>query len=315
MRRFLSIFFQLVLIVGIFGFLFWRATSEDAFSQLYDQPKQWHYLVAAFFAQLLGLSLTIIRWRWLVLTLGLECSRREAFRLGFLGYVLQLVLLGPVGGDAAKAVIFAQRNPNNKPLAVASIFIDRFIGLIIMFVCATFFIIFTGFHVRSEIVAQTVTHITFALTATALLGTAIVFHPFFASGHVERLIEKIPFCGKLFSSFVQALLLYRDHKRILLNCCFITIFVHLSFGLSLYWAAIGLFSSVPGLVEHIMIHSIANLTAMLPVAIGPYELVLEEIYQLHDMNIGIGFIVSLMYRLTTIFVAIAAIGYWYYAKR
>ena len=322
MWRLLYILVQVLFIVGIFGFLFWSAVNatdnegNNVFTALQEQPKRWHFLVAAFFAQLLGLSLTIIRWRWLVLTLGLEISRREAFRLGFLGYVLQLILLGPVGGDAVKAAIFAKRNPNNMSKAVASIFIDRFIGLVVMFLCAAFFILYTGFHSLTHPTALFFTYLTFALTVAALLGSAIVFHPFFSKGYLERMIEKIPFCGKLFSSFVQALLLYRDHKRVLLKCCFITIFVHMSFGLSLYWAAIGLFTSVPSFVEHIMLHSIANLTAMLPIAVGPYEFVLEQIYQLQEVRItGMGFVVSLMYRLTTIFVAIAAVAFYYAAKR
>ena len=320
MRRFLYIFTQVVLIVGIFGYLFWSAASatddegKNIFAILVEQPKQWHFLVGAFFAQLLGLSLTIVRWYWLVQTIGLECTRREAFRLGFLGYVLQLIFLGPVGGDAVKAAIFAKQNPANGTKAVASIFIDRYIGLIIMFLGAAFFILFTGFHFLSHPTALFFTYLTFALTVGTFVGTAIIFHPFFSKGHVERWIEKIPLCGKLLSKFVHALLLYREHRRVLLKCCFITVFVHMSFGLSLYWAAIGLFSSVPGFVEHIMLHSIANLTAMLPMAVGPYELVLEQIYQLYEMT-GMGFVVSLMYRLTSIVVALAAVCYWYSAKR
>ena len=320
MRRFLSIFVQFLLIAGIFGFLFWNAAAttdadgKNIFTVLCEQPKRWHFLTVAFGIQLFAVAITFIRWRWLLQTLGLQCSRREAFRLGFLGLILNLAPLGIVGGDAVKAVLIAQKNPHFKPQAVASVFIDRFIGLLVMFICGSLLICYTGFYARPEVIAQTLTHCVFAFTAAGLLGTGIVFLPFFAKGHCERLIEKIPLCGTLGSKLVQALLLYRNHKRCLLISSLITILVHLSFGVSLYWAAIALFPSVPNLVDHIMLHNVTNLTSMIPLAAGPYELVLEQLYRLEGMNAGMGFIVSLMFRLITIFVAAAGMIYYVAVK-
>jgi len=320
MRRFLWVFLQFALIAGIFGFLFWgaaTATDDDGkniFTLLYEQPKRWHFLVAAFFSQLLAVVVTFIRWRWLVLTLGLECSRREAFRIGSLGFMLNLAPLGIVGGDAVKAVLIAQRNPDYKPQAVASVLIDRFIGLLVMFIVGSIFICWTGFVFRTEILAQTFTHLVFGLTAASLIGTSLAFLPLFAKEHFERLVEKIPLAGKLAGKLTRALLLYRQHKRCLLQCCLITFCVHIPLGLSVYWIATGLFLSVPDAANHIMFHNVANLTSMIPLAAGPYEWVLEQLYQMSGMNVGMGLIVALMFRLITIFIAVLGIGY-YFVKR
>jgi len=317
MKRFLWFFLQFVLIAGIFGFLFWNAataTDEDGkniFNLLYEQPKRWHFLAAAFCAQLFAVSITFIRWRWLLRTLELECSYREVFRFGSLGFMLNLAPLGIVGGDAVKAVLIAQRNPDFKAEAVASVFIDRFVGLFVLFICGAIFVCWTGFAFRPEILAQTFTNLVFAFAAASVVGTCIVFLPVFAKGHFEQLIEKIPLGGKLLGKLIRALLLYRNHKRCLLQCCFITIFVHTSFGLSIYWIAMGLFHSVPDAVNHIMLHCVANLTAMIPLAAGPYELVLEQLYQLSAMSIGMGLIVALTYRLTMISAAVVGIIYYY----
>jgi hypothetical protein len=165
------------------------------------------------------------------------------------------------------------------------------------------------------VIAQTLTHIVTAFTAVGLLGSGIVFLPFFAKGHCERLIAKIPLCGTLGSKLVQALLLYRNHKQCLLISCLITIFVHLSFGVSLYCVAIALFPSVPGLVEHVMLHNVVNVTSLIPLAAGPYELVLEQLYPLEGMNVGMGLIVSLMFRFTTIVVAAFGMVYYVLSRR
>jgi len=321
MKRFLWLSLQFFLIAGIFGFLFWKAANatdsegHNIFTLLYEQPKRWHFLAAAFFLQLFAVAITFIRWHWLVRSLGLQCSRREVFRLGFLGITLNLAPLGIVGGDAIKAVLLAQRNPDYMSQAVASVIIDRFIGLLVMFLCGTFFVCLTGFAARPEILAKTFTHLVFVFTAASLVGTAIVFHPFFAKGQFERLLEKIPLCGKLLSKLTRSLLLYRNHKRCLFQCCLVTFLVHTSFGLSLYWIALGLFLSVPDLMNHIMLHNVANLTSMIPLAAGPYEFFLDQLYHLLAMSVGMGFIVALMYRLMTIGVAIVGMVYYYAANR
>ena len=317
MSRLLKIFLQFVLIGGIFGFLFWNAAAatdaegKNIFHILYEQPKRWHFLVAAFFLQIFAVFITFIRWRWLLQTLGLHCSRREAIHFGFLGLMLNLAPLGIVGGDTVKAVLIAQKNPDRKLQAVASVIIDRFIGLLVMFICGALLLCYTGFAARPDIIAKFFTNLVFTCTAASLLGTGIVFLPFFAKGHFERLVEKIPLCGELGSKLIRSLLLYRNHKRCLLQCCLITILVHLSFGLSLYWIAAALFSPVPSGIDHMMLHNVTNVTSMIPLAAGPYEWVLEQLYQLYGMSVGMGLIVSLMFRFTSIFVAVAGIVYYY----
>ena len=323
MKRFFSLFLQIALIATILGFLFWSASTatdeegKNIFAILCEQPKRWHLLAAAFLAQLFGTAITFIRWRWLVRILGLQCSYRDAFRLGFVGLMLNLAPLGIVGGDAIKAVLIAQKNSDYKSQAVASVFIDRFVGLLVMFVLGSILIYYTGFYplAKSNLITQTFADLVIIFTAVGVLGTGIVFLPFFAKGHFERLIEKIPLCGSLVSKLVQSLLLYRNHKWCLLQSCFITIAVHLSFGVSLYWIAIALFPSAPDLITHTMLHNVTNVTSMIPLAAGPYELVLEQLYKLYGMNVGMGLIVSLMFRLITIFVAVAGIFYYYIAGK
>jgi hypothetical protein len=228
--------------------------------------------------------------------------------------MLNLAPLGIVGGDAVKAVLIAQRNPDHKAQAVASIFIDRFIGLLVLFICGAVFVCWTGFVFRTEILAQTFTHLVFAFTAVSLIGTGIVFLPFFAKGHFERLIEKIPLCGKLLGKFAQALLLYRNHKRCLLQCCLLSLLAHIVAGVSVYWMASGLFLSVPNVANHIMLHNVANMATMIPLAAGPYEFFLEQLYYLLTMSVGMGLVVALMYRLTMIAIAIVGIIYYYVSK-
>jgi uncharacterized protein (TIRG00374 family) len=313
--------FKLALIFGIFGFLFWNASKatdadgKNVFELLWEQPKRWDLLGAAFFVQLFAVSITICRWRWLVQTLGLALSVKDAFRLGFLGLMLNLAPMGIVGGDLIKGYLIAKKNPDYMSQAVASVIVDRIIGLLVMFLCGSVFVCITGFAFRQEVLARTFSQLVFLLTGIGYVCVGIIFLPFFSKGHVERLLAKIPFCGDTLGKLTRSFLLYRNHKICLLKTFAITFLVHIPFGVSLYLIAKGLFGSVPNLLDHIMLYNVVNLTAMIPLAAGPFEFVLEQIYPIFSVNgvrvgVGIGLVVALGYRLISII--IAGLGIVYY---
>ncbi|MDR1962677.1 MAG: flippase-like domain-containing protein [Planctomycetaceae bacterium] len=312
---------KLALILGIFGFLFWNAAKatdangKNVFQLLWELPKRFDLLGAAFFVQLFAVSVTIWRWRWLVQTLGLVLSVKDAFRLGFLGLMLNLAPMGIVGGDLIKSYLIAKKNPDYMSQAVASVIVDRIIGLLVMFLCGSIFVCLTGFAFRQEVLARTFSQIVFTLTVAGYVCVGIVFLPFFSKGHVERLLTKIPFCGTMLSKLVRSFLLYRHHKICLLKAFAITFLVHIPFGISLYLIAKGLFGSVPSLTDHIMLYNVVNLTAMIPLAAGPFEFVLEQIYPLFSvegirMGVGIGLVIALCYRFVSILAAGLGIVYY-----
>ena len=57
-------------------------------------------------------------------------SFRDAVRLGFIGNIFNLVIPGAVGGDVIKAAFLCRMQPDKKPQAVASMVLDRILGLL-----------------------------------------------------------------------------------------------------------------------------------------------------------------------------------------
>lgn len=321
MRRILFFCLKLSLILAIFVFLFWQAGKNDAFTILFEQSKRWDLIGAAFLVQCFAVSVTFVRWRMLAKGLGLTFSIKEAFRLGFLGLMLNLAPMGLVGGDAIKAVLLAKQNPARRAIAVASVIVDRIIGLLVMFLLGAILVYMTGFAFRPEVLSQTFTQLVFALTIVGFVSVGIVFLPFFSKGHVERQLEKLPFVGHTIAKLVKALLLYRDHKVLLIQAFLLTLFVHVPFGIALYLIARGLFGSVPGLIDHVLLYCVTNLTAMIPLAAGPFELVLDNLYPLFTdahhraMGVGIGLVVALGHRLVSICVAAIGIAFYLTSKQ
>ncbi len=83
-----------------------------------------------------SLILTYLRWYALVRVIEPRFTLRATLLLGFIGYVFNLVIPGAVGGDLIKAAYLA-RMRIRKTQAVASMVVDRILGLLGLFVLAS----------------------------------------------------------------------------------------------------------------------------------------------------------------------------------
>ena len=78
--------------------------------------------------------------------LHLPFRLRDAFRLGFLAFLLNFVSVGAVGGDLFKAFFIARDQPGRRTEAVATVVVDRLVGFYALldrrqcgdFVCPSF---------------------------------------------------------------------------------------------------------------------------------------------------------------------------------
>jgi uncharacterized protein (TIRG00374 family) len=89
-----------------------------------------HYepLIIATVIYAVGLIITFLRWHMLVRAVDLPFSRYDAVRLGLVGFYFNTFLPGSIGGDVVKAYAIAREN-SRRALAVATVLIDRIIGL------------------------------------------------------------------------------------------------------------------------------------------------------------------------------------------
>ena len=128
---------KMALAVAILGFLAYRVQQNQGFARLLNEPKNWGLLAAALVCTLLSITLSFVRWHVLVNALGLSFRLVDALRLGALGFALNFVSLGSVGGDLFKAIFLAKEYPGRRTEAVATVMVDRLLGLLMMMVLAS----------------------------------------------------------------------------------------------------------------------------------------------------------------------------------
>ena len=304
-----------VLIVG------WLLSSISAsdWNELNSRPKQWDRLVFAFLLTFGGVVGTYFRWYMLVRTLDLPFRIGDALRLGFLGYLLNFVSLGSVGGDLFKAIFIAREQTSRRAEAVASVIADRVIGLYALLVLAsgtTLAGTLSGTLSGQSELLKRVGQMTLLMTATGALMVVL-----FAKIPVEKLtttLGRFPLrIGAVSRRLVEALALYRRSPKVVAVALAVSVVTHGMFVVALHLIASGILEASPTLAEHFLIGPVAFVAGavpFMPAGLGALELALDVMYtkvSSADLAAGLGVVVALGHRLNTIGVAtVGAIIYW-----
>ncbi len=305
---------KLGLPAALFAYLLIWCVDPKEYEAFWNQPKRWELLLAAQVIASLAILLGILRWRLLVLAFHIPFTLKEALRLGFLGYLLNFVSFGSVGGDVFKAILVARDKPEKRPEAVASVLLDRAIGLLGLVILAWLTLRFlSGGELPSLLVG-----IRRGAGAIAIGSIAGLLLAIFAGNWFDRLIDwgaRLPMVGQTLARMARAVRLLRKSPLTLLGLLLFSVCIHSLLSLSIFIVSCGVYSEYPSFREHLMVVPPGMAAGALPLApggIGYQEGALAGLFQqLPDLPESFsGILVATIYRLIT--VAVAGIGLIYY---
>jgi len=303
---------------AIIAYLVWNAVRSqggehgaNVFADLLEQPKHWALLAAAWLILAAATVLTFVRWWYLLRTLGVPARLFGTVRIGFWGYLFNLAPLGIVGGDLLKAVLLAREHPEHRVKVVAAVVVDRAVGLYVLFVFATGALVLSGLGSSPSSEIRLISRAVFTVTALGGLGIAAMLLPDVTGGRVARGLARIPRVGRLLENLLAAIRMYRHHMAALGVSAVMTLGVHASSALGCYLIARGLPGQSPPLAAHFIIIPLSVAGSVVPLPLGPFELVIDFLYthlpQAAAVAKGRGLIVALAYRLINILIAAAGI--------
>jgi len=318
LRRILVNLLKIGISVAIVGYLLWRAQADNpkVFRELWDQPKEWDYLALACLLCGLATTTTFVRWGFLVRALGIPFSLKDSLRLGFVGNLFNLAPMGIAGGDLLRVVMLAWERPGNRAKALASVVVARLIGLYMVFVVASVAILLTSFGRIPVPQLQAVCKATHLVTLSGAAGIALLLLPTSAESRLGRAVSRLPKIGRQLKSLIEAVHMYRRKPLVLAGTALMSVAVHLLFAAGVCCVARGLFATVHSLGNHFVMMPLSAAVGVIPLPMGPFEWVLENLYRatpLPDGTLlpaGQGLVVALGYRVITLL--IAAIGMCYY---
>lgn len=244
------------------------ASRDRAFTELVEQPKDWLLLGLAAIAGLSAVLLTFVRWYVLVRALGLPFTLKDALRLGFLGYLLNFISLGAVGGDLFKAVFVARQFPGRRPEAVATVVLDRLVGLYMLFVMATVAILLTGQLHNADESVRIISRGAIAATAIGAAGILVLLIPGITQGSFSNFLHRLPKIGSIFGKLLGAIRIYRSRTGMLMLSALLSVGVHSLSTLSFYLVARGLPGECPSLADHFVMIPLAFVTGVLPLPVN-----------------------------------------------
>lgn len=317
-RRTAILLVKLALAAAILAYLIGQVQHHEGFSRLIHEPKIWRLLALALVCTFAAVTLSFIRWHMLVRALGLEFRLIDALRLGSLGFVLNFVALGTLGGDLFKAVFIAREQPGRRTEAIATVMADRLLGLLTMLLLASGGILATGLRHSDSLPVVMLCNAILLATIVGWAGVGLIlFVPGILSPRMIGWVEAVPLVGPTAHRLIDAVRAYRDQKPRLLLAGAVSLMVAVLFVLSFYLVARGLPVHAPSLAQHLVIVPVANMAGAIPATpsgLGTMEAAVEVLYRAvpggDSSQPGDGTMVSLGQRVTMITVALVGLIYY-----
>jgi glycosyltransferase 2 family protein len=324
-KKFIITLLKVSVSLAIIVFMVWKATSgeanQNAFAKLSSGPIVWPMFAAAVGIYLVAVLLTFVRWWFLVRALDVPLRLGDSIRISFWGYLLNMSPFGIVGGDLGKTLILAHEQPNYRAKALASVMADRVIGLYILFVVVTAAILLTGFANIDNKDIHRICLGTYIITAVSTLGLLAVMGPDISHGKILDAIRRFPKVGHHLANLIEAIRLYNTKPMVMLVSCIMSVGVHCLIALSCYCIACGLPGNRLSLANHFVVIPMSNATGVIPLPFGPFEAVLDMLYQCvptangQPIAAGQGLVVAFAYRLVTAMILLFGLPYYFGGSR
>jgi glycosyltransferase 2 family protein len=169
----LGLIVNVVLVLVAFGLLgYVIAGNREKIREVFNRPLDLRLLAFAQVLFLVSVMSTFVRWFILVRVIEPRFTLRSAMLLGFIGNVFNLVIPGAVGGDLIKAA-YLVRMHIKKTQAVASMVIDRIVGLLGLFILATIAGLFAWPDATRDV--RTLIILAWMATAAGVLVLTVIF--------------------------------------------------------------------------------------------------------------------------------------------
>lgn len=261
-----GVIINVLLTVIALGLLGWTVRSNSQkLAEVWAKKPDLRLFALSLAVYVVALLVTFLRWYKLVVALDLPFRMRDAIRLGFIGNVFNLVIPGAVGGDVVKAA-FLCREQEKRTQAVASMVIDRALGLLGLFVLASIF----GCFVWAESPYKIRRVIAFAwfMSACGVIGLAILFTPKL----YRPLMRLFPTGGKLakvFGELVEMARAYRRKLGTIAGCLTLAAASHTLYVFAFYLVDKALFAmEAPTLVKHFVVVPLILFSTAIPMPFG-----------------------------------------------
>ncbi len=210
----------MALAFALLAFVIWK--NRDDINRVFSRPLDYRLFAAGLLIYLFSVLLTFVRWFTLVRVIEPDFKLSSTVILGAIGMVFNLVIPGGVGGDLIKASYLA-RMRIRRTQAIASMVIDRILGLLALFILAALAgaLAWPGSPRNVRILA--------ALVWLAVLAGVLVLVAIFTNAF-SRMFPRASRSGSKFGLIVSELremsTTYRSRLKVVFGCLTLSVLIH-----------------------------------------------------------------------------------------
>jgi glycosyltransferase 2 family protein len=277
----------------------------------------------AFVMMTVAALITFGRWYLLVWAQEFPFRLRDAVRLGFLGLLFNYVAPGSVGGDIFKAILLAKDQASRRTVAVATVILDRILGLLALFMVGA-----AASLLKSDIPKglELATALLWVGSAGGIIGLLCMLSPMVTGWKWVAATTRLPVVGRHVGELLHGVSLYQTKRGVVLASVVLSLIGHAGLITGFYFCALAVQQPwIPDLKTHFYFMPNAELFGVLipvPGGVGALEGAIQWFYEkLAPAGVPVlaattaGFLAAIAFRVVT--VSIAAIGgaYYFTAKR
>ena len=203
--------------------------------------------IAAMSLYIFAQFISTLRWK-LLLPKGL--GLRKLFSLYMIGSFFNIFLPGIIGGDAVKG-FYLYRATGKGSLAMASVFMDRYLGFVVLIAICTAAFPFGYTYLQGSYIAWVLPFTIVSFTAGSLLFFGL------------RLGQRVKFLSEFYNHFY----VYRNQKGVIGKALLLSLFIQFAGISAVYVLSVGLGQHIPFLAFLIYLPLII-LFSMLPISIS-----------------------------------------------
>jgi glycosyltransferase 2 family protein len=260
---------QLLLGVGLVAWFLSRLDNTDRILEAYRTATgNTHWLALGILMFGVCLSFCILRWNLLLKAQGLTVPIRRVVSLYFVGQFFNSFMPGSVGGDIIKAYFVARCTHSKKTEAIATIMLDRVIGLLALLAMTAVIMMLALRFFLSTPETQVALAFNLGLLSVALIGLVLVFRKniFEQWGLFRRLSERTA-AGAMINRLYNAFHLCFRQSGLLTRAVLLSLANHLSLIVCAYFLARALEINLT-LLNCLTIFPVINAIAAIPITPG-----------------------------------------------
>jgi uncharacterized protein (TIRG00374 family) len=279
-RRWPRLIFRVSLHVLGFGLLanvLW--SNRSAFGEVLKHKPEPAYLAISILFFLISRILNFARWWVIVVAQGLDLRFRDAMKIGFIGHAFDQVIPGQVGGEVYKAS-FLCKGQEKRTRAIASVLIDRAIGIVGLFTLVAVMGVFLW--PASSGALHSLLKVVWAGWFVGTLGLTTVFMPALIRP-IQRLVARSERLSSVAFELHEMSTIYSDRKLPVMLAVAMAVASHVAVSCSFLMVSAALLPEPPTLFQHLLMVPLIILSSMLPLpfsALGFSEQVSEELFRM-----------------------------------